>query len=93
MSATLLLHTSNLEVLIRDHKMSPHLLQSLARNGVDSQFPLTLGEAEPELAPGGVAGPLAEELGHGGAAVAGSERGLVAVEWRVATRGCLGRHL
>lgn len=92
MSTTLLLHTRNLKVLIRNLKMSLHLLQGLIGNGIDAKLLLALCEAEPQLAPGRVPRSLAEELGHGGAAVPRRERGLVAVERRLATRSCLVCH-
>jgi hypothetical protein len=92
MSATLLLHAGNVKVLIGHHKVSPHLLQGLVRDSIDPQLPLALSQPEPELAPGRVPRSLAEELRHGGAAVAGGESGLVAVVWRAARRGGWGRH-
>jgi len=60
MSATLLLHPSDLEILICEDKMRLHLLEGLARDGVDAQLLLTLGQPEPELAPGRMPGSLAE---------------------------------
>lgn len=87
-SATLFLNTGHLKTLVRNDKICLHLLQGLVGNGINAQLPLALCEAEPKLAPGRVPRSLTEKLGHGGAAVAGGEGGLVTVKRRVAARGC-----
>ena len=51
MSSTLLLNTSSLKVLIGDCKVGPHLLQCLVRDGVNAEFFLALGKAEPQFTP------------------------------------------
>lgn len=79
MSTTLLFDTSNLKLLIGYDKMSFHLFKGLGGNNVNSKSLLTLGETEPELSPGGMSCALAEELGHGRAAVAASQRRLVGI--------------
>lgn len=80
MSANLLLDTSSLEILIRNHKVSLHLLKGLGSNGINSEGLLTLGETEPQLSPGRMSRALAEDLGHGSAAVASGERRLIGIE-------------
>lgn len=94
MSAPLLLHTGNLKVLVGHSHMSPELLQSLIRDVVDPELLLALGEPKPKFSPSGVTSSLAEELGHGGAAVSGGEGRLVGVvRRRAARRGCCVGHL
>jgi hypothetical protein len=80
MSANLLLDPGNVKVLIGDLEVGLHLLERLVGDGVDTELLLTLGEAEPELAPCRVTRPLAEETGHLLAAVAARQRRLVRVE-------------
>lgn len=78
-ASDLLLNAGSLKVLISDSEVSLHLLQSLGGNDVDAQALLSLGKAQPKLAPGRVAGTLAEETSHLTAAVAARERGLISV--------------
>lgn len=80
MSATLLFDTGDLEVLIRYLEVSPHLLQCLRRNGLDSQFSLALSESEPQLAPCRMPGPLAKEPAHFRAAIAARQGRLVRIK-------------
>lgn len=82
MTSALLLDAGHLEVLVRDGQMGAHLLEGLVGNGVDAQLLLALGQGQPQLAPGRVAGALAKELRHGGAAVPRRQRRLVRVERR-----------
>src|ERR1700744_6524999 len=79
MTTLLLLDPGRFEVLISHDKMGLHLLQRIVGDDVDAQLLLALGEVQPQLAPGGVARPLAEEAGHLRAAVAAGQRGLVGV--------------
>jgi hypothetical protein len=47
MSTALLLNTGNFKVLVRDGKVSPHLLQSFIGNGINPKLFLTLSETKP----------------------------------------------
>lgn len=77
MTSDLLLDTRRLKVVVGDGEVSPHLGQSLGRDNLNAQLVLGLGKAQPEAAPDGVPGPLAEELRHLGAAVAAGQGRLV----------------
>jgi hypothetical protein len=56
-----LLYTGNLKIGIGDGKMSSHLIQRLRRDNINAQFRFGFGKPQPELTPGRVPGPLAEE--------------------------------
>lgn len=62
MAATLLLHGSDLEVVIGKDEMLLHLSDGLIRDGIDTKFLLSLGEVEPELTPSAVARALTEKF-------------------------------
>lgn len=79
MSTNLLLNTGDLEIRVSDGEMSPHLFKSLGGDGVNSELLLALSKTQPKLTPGGMSGTLAEQVRHGSAAVAGGQRGLVAI--------------
>lgn len=77
MTSNPLLDTRSFKVLVGHDKVSLHLFQSLRSNGIDAQLVLSLGQTQPELAPGRVPRPLAEELRHLSAAVAAGQGCLV----------------
>lgn len=77
MTSNLLFDTRSFKVIVGHGKVSPHLVQSLRSNGIDTQLGFSLGQTEPKLAPGRVPRPLAEELGHLSAAVAACQGCLV----------------
>lgn len=79
MTSNPLLDARSFKVIVGHGKVSPHLVQSLRSNGVDTQLVFSLGKAQPELAPGRVPRPLAEELGHLSAAIAACQGCLVAI--------------
>jgi hypothetical protein len=81
MPPLLLLDPGNLKVLIRDHKMIPHLLQRLIADILNPKLLLRLGKIQPELAPRAVSRPLAKQLRHLLGAVAPCERCLVRIEY------------
>lgn len=81
MASNLFLHTGSLEIGISDGKMGSHLIQSLRCDDANAQLELGLSKPQPELAPDGVPGPLAEQGRHFRAAVATGEGGLVGVIW------------
>lgn len=77
MTSNPLFNTRSFKVIISHDKVSLHLLQSLRSNGIDAQLVLSLGKAQPKLAPGRVPRSLAEELRHLSAAVAACQGCLV----------------
>lgn len=77
MTSDSLLNTRSFKIVVGHDKVSPHLVQGLRSNGVDAQLVLSLGKAQPELAPGRVSRTLAEELRHLSAAVAACQGCLV----------------
>ena len=87
MPPLLLLHPRDLKISVAHFETTPHLLQRFRRDGLDAKLPLALGEVEPQFAPCRVAGALAEELRHLGAAVPRRQGGLVGVKDRGAGFG------
>ena len=85
MSAALLFDPGNLKVLVRDCEVGSHLLQSLRGDGVNAELSLALSEAEPQLAPRRMPGPLAKQTAHLRAAIAARQGRLV----RIIRRGHL----
>lgn len=77
MTSNPLLDTRSFKVIVGHDEVSPHLVQGLRSNGIDTQLVLSLSKTQPELAPGRMPRPLAEELGHLSAAVAACQGCLV----------------
>lgn len=77
MTSNPLFDTRSFKVLVGHDKVSPHLFQGLGGNGLNAQLVLSLGKAQPELAPSRVSRPLAEELRHLSTAVAACQGCLV----------------
>jgi hypothetical protein len=80
MTSDLLLYTGNLKIGIGDGQMSSHLVQSLRRNDINAQLGLSFGKPQPELTPGRMPRPLAEERRHLSTIAAGKRR-LVCIIW------------
>ena len=83
-TAALLFLLGNLKGSIANYELGTHLLDRLWGDLVDAQFLLSLGQPEPELAPGAVPGAGREELQHLLGGISRAQWGLVRVERHIA---------